>query len=254
MFAIAKLPTPILNTPDFEHIFGGSDGATLPLDDQGLLRAVETVALPGTKFALHEKYGPHVARITTHEYPGDKLFVDTRFLTKADAATPERAKKLPSTTQIIHALKSHLGASYVWGGSWMGIPQMLDFYPPAKPLTNTALTIWTFHGLDCSGILYLATNGCTPRNTSELVTFGKSLPIENKSPKEIAQLLKPLDLIVWKGHVLVLLNPEQTIESRRGFGVVTADLQDRLQEICSDREPANSWSAEKKCFVINRWI
>ena len=40
-FAVAKFPTPILNTPNFCEIFGGSDGVSLPIDPKGLLRAID---------------------------------------------------------------------------------------------------------------------------------------------------------------------------------------------------------------------
>lgn len=254
MFAIAKLPTPILNTPDFERIFGGADGATLALDDKGLLRAVETVALPGTKFALQEKCSQKIYRVTTHEYPGDSLFVDKRFLADADASAPERQKKLPPTDEILVSLQRHVGARYVWGGNWPGIPQMLNFYPPKKPLPEASLATWIFQGLDCSGILYLATNGCAPRNTSDLVTFGKSLAIEGKTPHEISLHVKPLDIIVWKGHVLIVLTSNQTIEARHGFGVILCNLEARLQEIMQERKPLNCWDTQHKGFVVNRWI
>ena len=131
---------------------------------------------------------------------------------------------------------------------------MLDFYPPSKALDEKTLVTWTFQGLDCSGLLYLATDGCTPRNTSQLVTFGKSLSIKGKSPLEIQKLVKPLDIIVWKGHVIIVLNPEQTIESRAGFGVIVYNFLSRLQEVMDIHQkiPLNRW--DPSGFVINRWI
>lgn len=256
MFAIAKLPAPILNTPHFHETFGGSDGCTLPFDEKGLLRAVETIALPETKFQLLEKCEEYVFRVKTAEYPGDDLFVDERFLLPAYEETPERRRALPEPQEILNSLKKHVGISYVWGGNFLGIPQMLDFYPPSKALDEKTLITWTFQGLDCSGLLYLATDGCTPRNTSDLVTFGKSLSIKGKSPLEIQKLVKPLDIIVWKGHVVIVLNQEQVIESRAGFGVVITTLTSRLKEILDvhQRVPLNRWAADAMGFVINRWI
>ncbi|HPE85225.1 MAG TPA: hypothetical protein PLO43_03500, partial [Chlamydiales bacterium] len=80
----------------------------------------------------------------------------------------------------------------------------------------------TFAGVDCSGLLYEASYGLTPRNTSELISFGEERSLEN---------LQPLDLLVWKGHVVIVLDPYHTIESRLGKGVVITPLADRLSEI-----------------------
>ncbi|MBI2742368.1 MAG: peptidoglycan endopeptidase [Chlamydiales bacterium] len=255
-FAIARFPTPILNTPRFRDVFCQA----LPLDEQGLLRAVETVALPQTKFELIEQCAGHILRVKTADYEGGDLFVDERFLTPADFKTPERKRIWPNPELILHRMRSLIGSMYVWGGSWPCIPQMLDFYPPRALLNEKSLKTWIFQGVDCSGLLYWATDGCSPRNTSELVTFGKSLSIDGKSPKEIQAMLKPLDLIVWKGHVVIVLNSAETIESRGGFGVVKCDLLARLEEVFTGhkRRPVNFWDntldPKDLRFVINRFL
>jgi hypothetical protein len=77
--------------------------------------------------------------------------------------------------------------------------------------------------------------------------------------------LKPLDLIVWDGHVVIVLDETQTIESRMDHepenpglqgGVRRRGLKDRLQEILAERRPVNeAGDCEKgeECFVIRRW-
>jgi hypothetical protein len=140
---------------------------------------------------------------------------------------------------------------------------MLTFYPPSCPLSQIdPLTYhnWTMNGFDCSGLLYYATNGATPRNTSDLIQdrFGINLPIQGKTPQEILPLLQELDAIVWKGHVVLVFDKKTAIESRAKKGVVKSPLEIRLHEIIHDlgKTPANSWdSAENKqaCFVIKRW-
>ncbi len=256
-FAVAKFPTPILNTPNFCEIFGGSDGVSLPIDPKGLLRAIETVALPQTKFeVLAQCNQPNILHVRTHDYLGNSLYVDSRFLSFVDAQTPERLRICPAPELILHRLKSLIGFMYVWGGSWPGVPRMLDLYPPARSLDEKLLKTWAFHGVDCSGFLYWATDGFTARNTSELIIFGQNLSIEGKSLEEIQKLLKPLDLIVWKGHVVIVLNQNETIESLIGVGVVIYPLLTRLTEISQTlkRRPVNSWTDNDPCFVINRWI
>src|SRR5687768_9498612 len=52
LYAVAKEPTPVLNSPDFSAVFGGADGLTVKNDNQGLIREMEFIALPGTVFEL----------------------------------------------------------------------------------------------------------------------------------------------------------------------------------------------------------
>lgn len=77
---------------------------------------------------------------------------------------------------------------------------------------------------------------------------------------EIAKQLKPLDLLVWDGHVVIVLDEKRTIESRgRGKnpgGVEIVETKKRLEEIFKTRKPVNEYgdcplSASKK-FVVRR--
>jgi cell wall-associated NlpC family hydrolase len=121
----------------------------------------------------------------------------------------------------------------------------------------------TLAGLDCSGLLYQATGGWTPRNTSQLVSYGQGVPIAGKSTDAIVNVLEPLDLIVWNGHVLIVLDRETVIESRLecgkpgNGGVVTTPLRQRLSEIMRTRKPVDQWPAGTKgkgIFVVRRWF
>lgn len=40
------------------------------------------------------------------------------------------------------------------------------------------------------------------------------MQIEGKTLEQIIKTLKPLDLIAWAGHVVIVLDQEHTIESR----------------------------------------
>ena len=122
--------------------------------------------------------------------------------------------------------------------------------------------LWQLAGLDCSGLLYEATGGWTPRNTSALVSFGKPVDINGLSADSIAGKIRPLDLIVWQGHLIIVLDHGEVIESRlycdgRKNGVIIKPLKERLHEILSARNPSNSLGAKgnvsKKTFVIRRW-
>ena len=90
---------------------------------------------------------------------------------------------------------------------------MLKHYTPAQILDPVLQQKWQLKGVDCSGLLYWATNGATPRNTSALVNYGTGVMIMGLSIDQILTELKPLDLIVWSGHVLIVLPGERVIES-----------------------------------------
>jgi hypothetical protein len=240
--------TPLLNTPRFSEVFGGEDGCSLPLDGQGLIRAVETIAFPNTKFQIVDKIDAHIVQVATGSYPCASLFADSRFLS---ASGQERALALPPLSLIIERLYTLVGTPYVWGGNQSGgIPELLHFYPPKRPLDETMDRLWQLKGVDCSGLLYEAANGATPRNTSWLVHFGKAVPIAHLSLDKIPTVIKPLDLIVWPGHLIIVLDDKTCVESRPESGVTVQPLLDRL--VSMKRAPLDAWQPSH-AFVIRRW-
>jgi hypothetical protein len=269
LFAVAVIPSPVLNTPDFASVFGGRDGKTLLFDRSGLIREVEFIALPGTVFRIEESFerGDHsIYRVTTDEYPYPAktgYFVDSRFVRTSDTPPPPRSRRLPAKEKIIEGLLAAQGGRYVWGGNvHEGIPQLLTFYPPATgSLPTTTLDLWQLRGVDCSGLLYEATGGFTPRNTSSLTGYGEPLPIAGLDAERIASRVEPLDLIVWSGHVMIVIDRERLIESRldpegNGGGVIVRPLREALIELLKTRRPLNDYSeaAEgEKGFVVRRW-
>ncbi len=258
-YAIARFPTPVLRTPSFTNCFGGEKGDRLALDDQLLLRPIEMVLLPDSKIELKENIESSLIwRIDTHEHPcEDELYVDERFVAFVEDHFPERSRALPSVNSIILRLKEQVGTRYIWGGNWpQGISQLLEWYRPSVDTASLdALThdTWQLKGVDCSGLLYFATNGCTPRNTSELLGWEEPVLIAGKKCDAIAASLLPLDLIVWKGHVIIVLDEDTVIESKGGIGVVTCSLDKRLQEILNERKPADRYLSDEPSFVIRRW-
>lgn len=254
-FALAQTPTPVLNVGNFTEIFGKE---TLPLDKTGLLRPVEMIALPKTKFEILNQVNDWIAEVKTLDYPCRPLFVDTRFLTPCLPNIPERQKILPPREKILTHLQNSLGLPYIWGGNWgKGIPEILSFYH-SSPIDPKMHAQWILQGLDCSGLLYEATQGYTPRNTSDLLHFGNPILIENKQIKTIVAELLPLDLIIWKGHVIIVFDDNQVIESVQGrHGVVLTDLKTRLEQILfqEKRTPRNSWIEHNiRSFVIRRFL
>jgi cell wall-associated NlpC family hydrolase len=269
-YAIALSPTPVLSTPDFAAVFGGRDRKTLHTDSCGLVREMEFIALPGTVFHIEdalERDGHRIFRVTTTDYPyptATGYFIDSRFVTTTATEPPSRHRSLPTEEAIIARLLSAEGRRYIWGGNVRGgVPELIRFYPPTTgaKLDPATRERWELKGLDCSGLLYEATDGFTPRNTSALVTYGRGLPISGLTAAEIIQRVKPLDLITWSGHVLIILDRQLVIESRldckgRGGGVRVRPLAEALDEIMKTRTPLNDYAAGekgKRGFVIRRW-
>lgn len=273
LYAVAELPTPVLNTPDFSFVFGNKDGKTLHRDDDGLIREVEFIALPKTVFKIKnsiKKGSATICKVTTEEYPYSTqkgYFIDSRFVKTFEHKPPSRLKRLPDQNAIIYALVSSEGGRYIWGGNYkQGIPQMISFYLPSPPLNNDLKEQWMLKGVDCSGLLYEATGGCTPRNTSSLITFGEPVKTVGLNVRQLIQLLEPLDIIVWKGHVIIVLDKERTIESRLDYdkeqegnqgGVKIRPLKEVLDETLKERVPVNNYEDAvgkgRKKFVVRRW-
>jgi hypothetical protein len=270
-YAVATSPTPVLNTPDFRAVFGGKDGKTPAVDRCGQIRALEFIALPGTPFRIETVLdGPEypVYRVVTDEYPYPSrtgYYIDSRFVGTSAAPFPPRPRKLPGRATILSRLSSARGTAYVWGGNLRaGVTEMMEFFPPPPNHRFDTITRYrrTLRGLDCSGLLYEATDGFTPRNTSTLVDYGAPVPIAGLDEERIAGLLRPLDLIVWKGHVMIVYDRERIIESRldcggKKGGVAFRGLRETLRELLQSRSPLDSWTDEKvngkNGFVIRRW-
>lgn len=267
-YGVARSHVPVLNVPDVKAVFGGRDGKILKTDACGQVRELEFIALPGTSFKIlsEVRRGTTVAyRVETEEYPapdGVKLYVDSRFIVPQSQRPSPRPRELPSRETIISSLMGSIGSPYVWGGNVrQGLPELIELFYRGNfsPAQKQKLTL---AGLDCSGLLYQATGGWTPRNTSALISWGQGLAIAGKSAAEIAALLAPLDLIVWNGHVIIVLDGETAIESRlecskpRQGGVVTTPLRQRLEGIMHTRKPVDAWPADGKkrdIFVVRRW-
>ncbi|MBL8007267.1 MAG: peptidoglycan endopeptidase [Ignavibacteria bacterium] len=260
-YAVAVINTPVLNTEDFESVFGGVNGNRVKLDKKGLIREMEFIAFPGTVFEILEvipKEGYNIYRVTTEDYPyySSDIFIDSRFTKTTDTLPPERPKTLPDKKKIIANINSLEGYPYMWGGNCgEGIDQLLEFYRPKEDLQQETLELWKLKGVDCSGLVYQATNGATPRNTSSLINYGKGIDIEGLDASQIAVLLKPLDLIVWSGHVIIVLDDNTVIESTPAGGVHKSDLLTRLNSVLNERTPVNDWGSTKgNRFVVRRWI
>lgn len=212
---------------------------SIPVDQQGHPRHNEWIALPGEQLFVEEELDGGIVRISSPRYQGEHLFADRRTLTFA--ASPAHVSPPPSARSILNRMEQWIGVPYLWGGNWQrGIEAWLDWYPPAQPLNGKERDLWIFRGLDCSGLLYEASDGYFPRNTAELLRTGRAVPIAGKDPAGIARIVQPLDSLVYRGHIVFVLDPLHTIESQaeRG-GVVVRPLRERLAELCAIKTPAD---------------
>lgn len=254
LYAVATEAAPVLNRPDFRAVFGGRDGNSPETDDCGQIRALEFVALPGTVFAItgEERIGDlTLYRVTTGDYPYPSVrgyFVDSRQVRPLAEKPAERVRGLPPREKILALMKKRLGSGYVWGGN---VAEGVENRWGAGDRRLLA-------GLDCSGLLYEATGGYTPRNTGALVHFGRGVPIAGSGATAIAAGLRPLDLIVWPGHVLIVIDNGNVIESRLvcgnpSEGVRIRPLRAALAEIVKTRRPGDEINGGAREFVVRRW-
>ncbi len=243
-------PAPVLNIPEFHAVFGHFSGDS---------KYIEFVALAGQTYLVEEIYPRHHHSIYKISLPSYEtpLFLDSRFTRPASNQALDKPQPDWKRSDLARKMEQLLGSRYIWGGNWsLGISKMLHYYPPQKALDDATLALWTLRGVDCSGLLYEVTNGATPRNTNQLIHFGKALPIEGKSPAEIAKELLPMDMVVWPGHVWFAFDSSHSIESKSPFGVIRRPLIERLEETCKERTGADGWS--KTCdrnrnFTIRRF-
>lgn len=251
MSLVTSSPIPLFNTPEFPSYFQGK-GESIPLDDQGLMRCLETILLPGMSFDLREKLPDNIFKIKTPNYSGEELYIDRRFFNETSLI--EQPSSLPSVDKICKTLKKLIGTPYLWGGNCPeGVAGMLKLYPvDLSTLDPKTQNTWQLKGVDCSGLLYYATNGYTPRNTSDLVNYKEGLKIKNLTKEKMISLLKPLDLIVWKGHVIIVIDKETCIESTIENGVHLRDISERIEEVLKTRKPVNENPSDDS-FVIRRW-
>lgn len=259
-YAVSLNPTPVLNSPDFESVFGGDDGKSLKTDNEGLIRDMEYIAFTGTVFQISYEIdkGDHkILHVKADDYTyGNELYIDSRFVNIQDSKPPATEKKLPSKKEIYSFLDRAVGSKYIWGGNYIaGISKMLDYYKPSDSISDETQTKWKLKGCDCSGLMYEATNGYTERNTSKLIYEGEPVLIEGLTAEEIANILKPLDMIVWVGHVIYVYDNITAIQSALSKGgVVKTDLIETLKHLMEKRTPVNDYdggSGER--FVVRRW-
>ncbi len=263
-FAMAIGPTPVFNN----HRFPGALGNHTHLHPRArLYHGLLFTAFPGTAFEVAgtRKSGKLIlVRVKTNEYNCKTCWVDSRHLKFSSKPFPTRRTVMPKKSVILKffddAVKA--GVPYCWGCNFVtGVPRMIqDFQLTQKQLKRYP---WDFKGLDCSGLLYGATGGATPRDTSRLLDYGVPVPIAGRTAEQIIASLRPLDIIVWQGH-MVIVEPDGTVVEtvnrlRRKFirKTIRTPVEERLGEIMARRRPVNNYWDKRHLsglrFVVRRW-
>jgi hypothetical protein len=242
---VCKNNTALFNEAIFNAIIDGY--YTLDFDQQHLIRSLETILYPGTPIKIiKDVYVQkiHFLQIESKDYPSkNKLYIQAHNAKMGKATL----RAMPALNKIQLNLRGLKDIPYFWGGTLpYGLEKKRGFAVNGKSYTPFEKKCLNFEGLDCSGLLYYVTNGYTPRNTGDLMTFGK--PCRD---------LKPLDLILWPGHVVLILDDKHTIESREIDGLITEPLEKRLDEIRAKRkwvEKINPHTLDKNIYTTRRFL
>jgi len=207
MFRTAAF-TPLFNIPNFIQCL--EDG---PVDETFHMRILETIVFPKREIVICSQI-KGVCQVYCSDYLSPSpLYTLALFL---EIGFAEEKAPMPSLTKIIQRLKNFPKMPYLLGGN---ITQKINLGLPLESIPFTMRNA-SLYGIDCSGLLYFVTNGHTPRNTKELMEFGEKV-----------EDLCPLDLIVFKGHVLIYLGDGLVIESREIDGVIISNWDRRRKLI-----------------------
>ena len=274
-YATTILPTPLfwLNKKDVDinKIMGWEWTTWLMLDSSNTIDQLSIVLPKWTPITLINKV--ENGKFTYYEvrtrdfdvWYGEKdaYFLDSRFIEKKEKKPDEVINKLPDMSSIFKTLLAAVDSQYIWWGSYyQWIPEINKLYPTPD---DVKLSTWEqqykiLQWTDCSWLLWQATNWYTPRTTRTLLTFWNSVPISWDNVEQIIKKVKPLDLIVWAWHVIIILSDEYAIESiwKANFEwwVEIVNLKDRLEDVFTRRMPVDDWSKsslpDKQKFVIRR--
>jgi hypothetical protein len=270
-YSMAERFTPIFWSLDYPDHFGRKD-RKITKDEWDQIPSTETILLPWSIIKWIAIVHDGVIKILTNEYKSNyPLYTDICFLGNISTEElPERNISLPPTDVILSKLRSQVDKPYIWwGNSPDPIVEMLQYNENPNKDDYDKITLNWF---DCSGLLYWATDGYTPRNTSELMNFWECVEIEWKNTDEILTSLKPLDIIVWQDywHCMIVLDNDEVIESTvswqpgeiytKNNGVRIRKIWETLEQLIygtHPRIPKNTYikkSSPDNTFYIRRWL
>lgn len=274
----SRLFAPVFNAPDLDIYYGQriveseKKYSSLKLDEWGQIDEVACHVFPREILSVKERIYNEVLGRDVYRVIGDNQFyqsektsyyVDSVFFELDDGENLGRFPLL-SKEEVLANLQGFASsnASYIWGGmNSGGCPMILDKYV-FDFATDLEMKKAIGAGFDCSGLIYSAhRNPSAPRNTSQMVVAGSSIDIEGRSFDEILSMIQPLDIIVWRGHVLIFLKDDGTCVDSRwdgpdlSGGVRISSFDQVVSYLNSlGRFPVNEFDASnlKTGFVIKR--
>lgn len=238
-------PSPVLNTPNFGRVFDRTSGKVLT-DEKGHIRALEWIALEGELFYVQKQMSEFIFEVFHKDYPVLPIYIDIRFFRKG--IKRKSVEKVIDPEKTIEKMLALQGSKYLWGGNWSsGTNEMIYLYLNSSTSSISDRDLWQLKGVDCSGLLYETTNGKTPRNTSQLIHFGVEIANQDHSLRYLQKNLKPLDMIIYPGHVIFLIDKNHCIESCESKGVVKTDLQEVI-DLLKQKPSSLSFSIRRISF------
>lgn len=204
--------TPLFNTQDFINKIKSNGG----VDETFHNRILETHIFPKRSIVILERKGG-IVRVKVDDYPSNKkLYTKVDFLEVGEGMEKE---PLPCKDVLLKSLLNFPKIPYLLGGT-IPFPINLGAKALGNPFEDRQRQLF---GIDCSGLLYYVTKGNVVRNTADYLSMGE----------EVFDL-KPLDLIYFKGHVIIYLGAGKCIESRQFDGVTISLWEERKKSIPQD--------------------
>ncbi|MBN1633509.1 MAG: hypothetical protein JW917_05015 [Ignavibacteria bacterium] len=249
-YVSARTYTPVFNIPDI-YKFLSEIEEEIKTDKKGLIPEISYIAPPGEEFEIIgiTKQNDHTIFKIKPANSEKTYYIDSRFTERSDGKK-NQGEKL-SKEEIIRNLKAMEGYPYEYGGATANGVYKFESMYEIKGLREK----WKPKGLDCSGLIYQATNGAIPRSSSEIVKYGEGLDIEGKKLDDIIDMLEPLDIIGYPGHVLIVIDKNSVMESSPKKGVRILQTETRIKQLMKDRKPVNDAEGKdkNKIFVVRRW-
>lgn len=175
-----------------------------------------TPAAEGVVRVLDSRYRPYYRR---------PLYAVAELLAPAGRAAPGPPPPAPPPAMVIERLLGLEGAPYLYGGSAVeGSPAQREallargLFDPRDAADPELDRIMTSTGLDCSGLFNVATGYAFFGDTRHLYhRFAAGLrevpPRARRDPAAVAEHLRPLDVLLYRGHMIVALGDDRVIQA-----------------------------------------
>ena len=268
---ITKSVAPIIYTSKFSDTFYWTWVWPI-LDEYEQIDPVQSVLFSWTTVIIEDELYDRdnlIYKIQLNEIPWYfDSYIDARFINTYSTQPPERNIILPSKEEIINNLKLQVWHQYIrWGVMPTWVPELSQYYNPIINLPYYVENKLILKWFDCSWLLHYSTNWFTPRNTGGLIVFWTWLHIAWLNSDDIMKLLKPLDIIVWKWHVMIVIDEENLIESRLDYDTNTPwfdwwvrirTIKPVLDDLVANKIWVDNYNdivpEWKKKFTIRRWF